>query len=111
MKPERIEKILGSQSKIEGAAGNLRGALFEVVVGHMVRSIEGGPIDIGAIVRGANSGARAEIDGHLVYECKGHQSSARASKGEVEVWLTKKVPIIASAHSQPVQGGRLRFEF
>lgn len=48
--PDQLEKLFQKLSGIEGSAGNLRGALFELLVGHMVRQLEGGSIDIGAIV-------------------------------------------------------------
>jgi hypothetical protein len=118
--PERIEKLFSSLAKIEGSAGNLRGALFEVIVGHLVRSREGGSIDIGEIVLDTETGRRAEIDIRLVkerdvaiYECKGYQSSATVSAREVDEWITKRIPIIANAHRQQQRfdGGTLRFEF
>jgi hypothetical protein len=118
--PDRVEKLFNSLTKIEGSAGNLRGALFEVIVGHLVRSKEGGSIDIGEIVQDSETGRRAEIDVRLVkerdafiYECKGYQASATVSKNEIDQWLSKKIPIIVSAHRQQQRfdGGRLRFEF
>jgi hypothetical protein len=118
--PERIEKLFSGLSKIEGAAGNLRGALFEVVVGHMVRSIEGGSIDIGALILDLQTGKRAEIDVRLVkeriitvYECKGYQSSATVKVQDVELWLSKKVATIANAQrrEQRFDGCTQGFEF
>ena len=65
--PDRIEELFRRLSTVEGSAGNLRGALFELVVGHMVRSIEGGSIDIGTLVRSPTRQC-AEIDVRLVKE-------------------------------------------
>jgi hypothetical protein len=103
--PQRIEELFRRLSGIEGSAGNLRGALFELIVGHMVRSIEGGSIDIGALVRSPKTGQRAEIDVRLVkerelaiYECKGYQPTSLVAAEEVEDWLTKRIPAIDSAH-------------
>jgi len=45
--PDKIAKLFSSLTKIEGAAINLRGALFELIVGHMVLQGEGNSIDIG----------------------------------------------------------------
>ena len=118
--PDRIEKLFGSLSAIEGAAGNLRGALFEVMVGHVVHAIEGGSIDIGVLVTDLQNSCRAEVDVRLVrekvvkiYECKGYQPSNLVSETEVEDWLKKKVPTIynAHAHEPRFQDCRLKFEF
>ena len=85
--PERLENIFNRLMSIEGAAGNLRGALFELIVGHLVKELVGGSIDIGLIVTDPKTGGSAEIDVRLVkqrqiaiYECKGYQPSAKATK-------------------------------
>jgi hypothetical protein len=118
--PGKIESIFNRLSAIEGAAGNLRGALFELIVGHMVRSLEGGSIDIGEIVVDYNKNKRAEIDVRLVkerivtiYECKGYQPNAVISIDEVNHWLNDRVPLIYSAHGQEsrFQNSRFSFEF
>lgn len=118
--PERIEELFCRLSAIEGSAGNLRGALFELIVGHMVRAIEGGSIDIGALVRCPKTGQRAEIDVRLVkerqlliYECKGHQPSSVVQKEEIEAWLTKRIPIINAAHraEERFSDSAFRYEF
>jgi hypothetical protein len=118
--PDRIEELFRRLSTIEGSAGNLRGALFELVVGHMVRSIEGGSIDIGTLVRSPKSGQCAEIDVRLVkerqvliYECKGYQPSAVVQKDEIEEWLTKRIPVIHSAHraENRFSDSAFRYEF
>jgi hypothetical protein len=103
--PDRIEDLFRRLSTIEGSAGNLRGALFELIVGHMVRAVEGGSIDIGALVRSPKNGDRAEIDVRLVkekylftYECKGYQPSSVVQREEIEEWLTKRIPTINAAH-------------
>jgi hypothetical protein len=57
--PDKIKNLFSRLSAIEGAAGNLRGALFELLVGHLVRSIEGGSIDIGVLVQDLETGKRA----------------------------------------------------
>ena len=118
--PEKIERIFERLSAVEGAAGNLRGALFEVLVGHLVRAIEGGSIDIGVLVLDPRSMRRAETDVRLVkeqvvqiYECKGYQPSTEVSEDEIRQWLERKVPIIYSAHQAEsrFQNCRLKFGF
>ncbi len=103
--PDRIDDLFRRLSGIEGAAGNLRGALFEMIVAHIVRATNGGSIDIGTLVRSPKTGDRAEIDVRLVrekqlytYECKGYQPSTVVKREEVEQWLTKRIPTINAAH-------------
>lgn len=118
--PERLEDLFGRLGKIEGAAGNLRGALFELVVGHMVRSIEGGSIDIGVLVRNPEDQRYAEIDVRHVkerevslYECRGHQPTTRVRLAAVQTWLEQKVPTIYGALRQAgrFEDSRFRFEY
>ena len=73
------------------------------MVGHCVRSLEGGTVDIGIIVTG-DRGQRAEIDVRnvrerivTIYECKGYQPESHVSEDEIERWIEKKVPAIFSA--------------
>ncbi|GEP60425.1 hypothetical protein RSO01_75910 [Reyranella soli] len=118
--PKKIEHLFTSLSSIEGAATNLRGALFELIVGHMVRSIEGGSIDIGDIARDLKTGEQREIDVRLVkernvtiIECKGYQPTTTVTADEIDSWLKKKVPVIDRAHRQQPRfdGMPLTFEF
>ena len=97
--PKRLEELFTRLGSIEGAAGNLRGALFELIVGHMVRAIEGGSIDVGEIVRDVESNQSREIDVRLVkerkvtvYECKGYQPGSVVHRQEIEQWLKEKLP-------------------
>ena len=102
--PDKILKLFNSLSIIEGAAINLRGALFELIVGHLVYKGEGNSIDIGIKVRNSD-GKSAEIDVRRVkgdhqlalYECKGYQPSTKISIDDIDLWLSKKIPIIRDA--------------
>lgn len=95
--PERIASLLDDLNAIEGAAGNLRGALFELIVGFLVKEVEGNSIDIGETIYDPDSGKAAEIDVRRIkekqecwfYECKGRQPSNRISELEVEKWIEK----------------------
>lgn len=118
--PDRIETLFKRLSAIEGSAGNLRGALFELLVGYMVRSLEGGMVDIGVLVQDVEQGRRAEIDVRLVkereiviYECKGYQPSSEVRAQEIGDWLGKKVSMIYKAARQEhrFDGCSVRFEF
>lgn len=100
------DALLGSftkLAKIEGAAGNLRGFLFEMIVGHCVLKQEGHTIDIGKLVTDPESGQRAEIDVLRVkedqevclYECKGVAGGTEIPKSVVEEWFKTKRPKVS----------------
>lgn len=119
--PEKIFKLFDTLSKIEGAAGNLRGALFEMIVGHCVRDKEGNSIEIGQIETHPETGERAEIDvlrtkgNHelAVYECKGYQPNSEISKEEIEKWLNRNIPIIRASllEQKRFKNMKMIFEF
>jgi hypothetical protein len=78
--------------------------LFELIVGHLVYKGEGNSIDIGIRVRNSE-GKLAEIDVRRVkgdhelaiYECKGYQPSTMISGDAIDLWISKKIPIIRGA--------------
>jgi hypothetical protein len=114
----QIESLFKRLEAIEGSAGNLRGALFELIVGHCVRALEGGSIDIGIIVNSIERKKRAEIDVRLIkeravtiYECKGYQPSSIVHLPEMEKWLTEKIPTIYSAMKQEDRFSSSSFTF
>ncbi len=118
--PERIAELLGDLGAIEGAAGNLRGALFEMIVGHLVREGESySSIDIGKIVHDPKTGKLAEIDVLgvsrrvcWVYECKGYQPGHRVSADEIENWLERVARILRYCRDQErFRGHKFGFEF
>jgi hypothetical protein len=102
-KPDLLENLFKKLSGIEGQAGNLRGALFELLVGHMVKQLEGNSIDIGKIIQCEDDKSR-EMDvcrfkekTVAIYECKGYQPTSVVTKPEIEKWL-QAVAQIYSAH-------------
>ena len=118
-KPEVIGELFDRLGKIEGAAGNLRGALFELIVAHAVFQEGGGSIEIGARIR-SSDGFRAEIDVRRtkpsevrVFECKGYQPNHLVDVDEVTRWLEQKVPgIYAAARAEQRSSSvEVHFEF
>lgn len=117
--PERVVDLLGNLKAIEGAAGNLRGALFEMIVGYLVREIEGNTIDIGEIVYDPKSGGAAEIDVRRIkerqecwfYECRARQPDAQIGAAEISAWI-ERVNRIWRFHrgEKRFQGCRFGFE-
>ncbi len=100
--PGKVEELF---DKLEGFEGNLRGALFEMIVGHLVLNLFAGSIDIGVLVTDFETRQKADIDVRRVsgtdiacYECKGHGPDVFVSLEEVKYWLEKQVPIIRGAH-------------
>jgi hypothetical protein len=98
--PEVVPRLFERLGGIEGAAANLRGPLFELIVGHLV-SGEGGSIDIGRMAFKKEGTASADIDVLRVrrtdvhaYECKGHSPGHEVTLETVREWMNKKVPIM-----------------
>lgn len=119
--PARVEKLMSELGRIEGAAGNLRGPLFELIVGMCTRSFEGASLDMGVTAMDPATGLSADIDVFLVHgktrltaiECKGRQPSSVVHADEVDDWLTRQIPRIHSwTASQPrFSGQRLTVAF
>ena len=119
--PDIIDEVFRKLGRIEGAATNLRGALFEMLVGHCVQQCEDGLIDIGKTLRDPESMAAAEADVFRIkerrevwcYECRGYQPAAIIDFAMVEEWLTKKVPVMHGAlrGEERFQGCRFHFSF
>ena len=116
---DRLIGLLKDLSAIEGAAGNLRGALFEMIVGYLVREVEGNTIDIGEIVHDPESGKAAEIDVRRIkerqecwfYECRARKPVARIGADEISTWIEKVNRVWRSHRAQErFQGCRFGFE-
>jgi hypothetical protein len=119
--PEIITELFDKLGHIEGAAANLRGALFEMILGHAVHAREGDPIEIGRRLRDPATGESAEIDvlrvkerqGVWAYEGKGHQPTEVVDLDTVKEWVTKRVALIhrIMRAEQRFQGCSFAFEF
>lgn len=103
MNPEHLLEVMAALTKIEGAQANLRGALFELVIGSLVKDVEGGYLKTGQKVKDLETNKEAEIDvqidrdaerGFLFVECKAKNPSARVSEKEVKRWYSDRVPLI-----------------
>ncbi len=101
--PEHIERVLNSLTRIEGAANNLRGALFELIVGSVVKDVEGGYLRIGERWFDQETQRSAEIDvlldrpdekGVLIIECKSKIPGGHVSLNELQKWYNDRVPLI-----------------
>jgi hypothetical protein len=101
--PEHLSHVMRVLSKVEGASANLRGALFELVIGSLVKDVEGGYLKTGQRLTDLGTGAKAEVDvqldkennaGFLIVECKAKNPGARVSEQDVQRWYSDRVPMI-----------------
>jgi hypothetical protein len=113
-----IGELFDKLGSIDGANRNLRGSLFELLVGHVVQASLSGWLEIGKLVSG--DGFQAEIDVRLIaasdvwiYECKGYQPDHMIGVHEIEAWLKNRVPGIykATRSEQRFDGFNVHFEF
>ena len=119
--PEVVGELFDKLSSIEGAASNLRGALFEMLVGHCVQKREDGLIDIGKRLVDKATGKEADVDVFRVkehrevwcYECKGHQPTEIVGLPTVQHWLTDRVPVMHGAlkSEERFQGCEFHYEY
>ncbi len=103
--------------EIKGAALNLAGDLFEFIVGHCYKTIEGGSLDIGRIIK--YDGKEKEIDVILrtdkntqyYIECKGYGQSHLIHKSDIEEWLQKITFIRQWYEQHHPEDAKPRFNF
>lgn len=117
--PAVIETLFNQLGHIEGAASNLRGALFELVVGHVVYRENAQSIDVGRRVRLTDKES-VEIDVFSyapsevrVIECKGYAPTHRVDTEEVGIWIRDKAQRIHKHFrvQDNYQNRTFRFEF
>lgn len=118
---EKVDEVFARLSHIEGAANNLRGALFEFLVAEVVRlSSPHTTIQLNEILRDPH-GKSAEID-VLVYqlnqsvrfiECKGYKPGGTVPDEMVMRWLDDRIPFIRriAEGDRSWRGCKLKFEF
>lgn len=118
---DKLEEIFSRLSKIEGAAINLRGALFEYVAAELVRSTSTfSDIRMNQIFRDEN-GKSAEVDVLAIHhnksvrfiECKGYKPGGTVPDEQVTRWLEDRIPLVRRAALAETfwRGHRLDFEF
>lgn len=120
-KPEVIYDVLGKLSAIEGAAANLRGPLFELIVGHCVGQVEGGTVEVQKAIRQPGTPVLTDVDVLRLklnqevtcYECKGNLGHVEVGKPEVEKWVSDTIPKIREylLTQEQYQSIKHRFEF
>lgn len=118
--PEKIEALFDRLSAIDGVSGNLQGALFEMLAGHILKDLYAGSIDIGVIAIDHETNSQADIDLRHVagdsvtcIECKGYPAYKKVTLEEVKYWLEKQVPIFYNSKKfeQRFANKRKNYEF
>lgn len=109
--PQVFDELFNALGRIEGAATNLRGALFEFWAAELLRQTHADAHIWMNRVFSDGSGKKAEVDVQattagnrvLFCECKGYQPGGLLPDEEVDRWLDFKIPLIygqAKANSE-----------
>lgn len=116
--PEKFDFLFSTLGRFEGAAGRLRGALFEFVAAKLLEESGWLEVVINKLYRESGKDL-AEVDVRarredqvLFVECKGIAPGTVLDDEEVKTWLEKRVPAVASRARQNSEydGSHLRFE-
>ena len=99
--PEHLENVMSRLTRIEGASANLRGSLFELVVGNLLVAVTGGYLTIGRkLTRIAELDVVVDLadeNRSIIVECKAKMPGAMVSLHEVQRWYSNRVPVINEA--------------
>lgn len=114
-----FDQLFNGLSRIEGAATNLRGALFEFWAAEVVRQTFGAHIRMNRHFADATGKAEVDVQASVAsrqirfYECKGYQPGGLIPDDEVDRWLEKRIPIVyKQAHAESDWRDReFHFEF
>ncbi len=99
---DKVAAVFDKLSHIEGAATNLRGALFEYMIADLIRQSDAyTSIELNQLLKD-DAGGKAEVD-VLVYhsnqsvrciECKGYKPGGTIPDDMVEAWLKERIPVM-----------------
>lgn len=114
-----FDELFKGLGRIEGAATNLRGALFEFWAAEVIRQTFGAHIRMNRHFTDATGKAEIDVQASVAsrqirfYECKGYQPGGLISDDEVDRWLEKRIPLVYKlAQTEPDwRGKKFHFEF
>lgn len=95
--PAKFDDLFNKLGKLEGAAGNMRGAFFELLVAEIVRKTSPTQVQLNKICTGKDGTAEVDVwelkDGIVarMIECKGMAPGALVDDEEIGLWLTKRI--------------------
>lgn len=96
-----FDELFRGLSRIEGAATNLRGALFEFWAAEVVRQTFGDThIRMNRIFVDETGKAEVDVQATVAsrqvrfYECKGYQPGGLIPEEEVDRWLERRIPLV-----------------
>lgn len=100
--PDKFSQLFDKLGKVEGAAGTLRGALFEFIVADVMRkTVAGANITMNKLYRkDGKDVAEVDVRVHVpdqemrFIECKGLLPGNLLPDIEIEAWLTKRIPSV-----------------
>lgn len=114
-----FDKLFNNLSRIEGAATNLRGALFEFWAAEAVRQTFSAHIRMNRIFIDGADKAEVDVQASVAsrqirfYECKGYQPGGLIPDDEVDRWLDKRIPLVYKQAREASEwtGKDFHFEF
>jgi hypothetical protein len=116
---EKVDEVFARLSHVEGAATNLRGALFEYLAAEVVRcSSIHTSIQLNEILRD-EQGRAAEVDVLVFHlnksvrfiECKGYKPGGTVPDDMVRRWLDDRIPLIRKAAETEPSWRKCKQEF
>lgn len=95
--PVKFDDLFNKLGKLEGAAGNMRGTLFEFLVAEIVRKKSPAQVQLNKVYIGEDGTAEVDVcelkEGIIarMIECKGMAPGALVDDEEIGLWLTKRI--------------------
>lgn len=116
---DKFSYLFDKLGKVEGAAGTLRGALFEFVVADVMRRTVGGAHIVMNKIYRKDGKDVAEVDVRVhvpdqeirFIECKGLLPGRLLPDSEIEAWLTKRIPSVRSQTLENSEFKNLKLTF
>ncbi|WP_124596429.1 hypothetical protein [Burkholderia stagnalis] len=118
--PQVFDELFNGLSRIEGAATNLRGALFEFWAAEAIRqTYPAAQIRMNRIFTDETGRAEVDVQASVgfrevrFYECKGYQPGGLIPDEEVDRWLEKRIPLVykQARDASEWRGMNFHFEF